>query len=656
MRYIVALATVLLSVFHASGETYIESFNNVSEDSIGHVHDIELIRNINGGTVIIPEFDSSCPEEMKGPFMYACKIVEEYMPPCLPLKVAVSCGQIRGNKRAISSVKARSCVNFGHSAYDNVQMSVVKGVILAELCYDEDVSYLRYVPNLEFLTDLPDISIVYNQQKLDDISFSLEATAGSKYDFVSLVVRDLLIGLGISSSYTYNYVDNSLKNPSQAMTPFESAIDRALGNYGNGTARLENATKGEVIFSKNGQQPLTLKLYAPNPFVNGVSLNYFIPQEDCSLSQVLSHEFGKGTVSRSLNDNYSGWIFKDLLGWNPNYTVSGTTPSNSVSGSTSMLMPYNGSITIPDNSGVTYNLTADKSSANKIARISASDQQLTDYINSFHPFLSNVTSPWDGVSISVLKKDGSWDLVKFMDPYTSDMTYRMSDWEFHCNDEEYARTADGYLRARVTTKQRNINDFSAILHSTFFVVDYLPQKTNISYSYNAASSPAREPAQGASLTQSTPVRLYFSNLEGTKRLVLERLREGFRMPSKREIEDFKCGYFDTTIDRNTTFTAVAYNDNGYSRSIPVKVEMMVPSDLQNTEFEISDNTITLKLVNGGVEDLEYQIFSIIKSDLTLVLDGTTNGTIDISSLSKGAYVLILNPRSNKPSRLKFAKM
>lgn len=86
MRYIVALATVLLSVFHASGETYIESFNNVSEDSIGHVHDIELIRNINGGTVIIPEFDSSCPEEMKGPFMYACKIVEEYMPPCLPLK------------------------------------------------------------------------------------------------------------------------------------------------------------------------------------------------------------------------------------------------------------------------------------------------------------------------------------------------------------------------------------------------------------------------------------------------------------------------------------------------------------------------------------------------------------------------------------------
>lgn len=654
MRYIVALATVLLSVFHASGETYIESFNNVSEDSIGFVHDIELIRNINGGTVIIPEFDSSCPEEMKGPFMYACKIVEEYMPPCLPLRVAVSCGQIRGNKRAISSVKARSCVNFGHSAYDNVQMSVVKGVILAELCYDEDVSYLRYVPNLEFLTDLPDISIVYNQQKLEDISFSLEATAGSKYDFVSLVVRDLLIGLGMSSSYTYNYVDNSLKDPSQAMTPFESAIDRALGNYGNATARLENATKGEVIFTKNGRQPLTLKLYAPNPFVNGVSLNYFIPQEDCSLSQVLSHEFGKGTVSRSLNDSYSSWIFKDLLGWNPNYTVSETTPSNSVSGSTSMLMPYNGSISISENAGKTYEIVLSNSGTNKMPRIVTSDNELTDYINSFHPFLSEYTPVYDGVSISVLKKDGSWDLVKFEGAYIPDMTYNMSDWTFHHSDEEYARTVDGYLRARLTTKQIDNNNRTKI-RSTFFVIDYLPQKTNISYSYNAASSPAREPAQGASVTQSTPVRLYFSNLEGTKRLVLERLREGFRMPSKREIEDFKCGYFDTTIDRNTTFTAVAYNDNGYSRSIPVKVEMMVPSDLQNTEFEISDNTITLKLVNGEGEDLEYQIFSITKSDLTLVLDGTTKGDIDISSLTQGAYLLILDPHSNKPRRLKFAK-
>lgn len=654
MKHTIVLTFFLLSIIHAYAETFIESFNDVSESCIYAVHDIDTIRTINGGTVIVPEFDSSCPEEMKGPFMYACKIVEEYMPPCLPLKVSVSCGRVNGRQRSISSVRVRNCVNFGQTAYKNVPMSTVKGVILAELCYDEDISYLRDIPNLEFLTDLPDIKIVYNQQLLDEISFSLDITTDSKYDFVSLAVRDLCIGLGISSSFTYNYVDNSLKNPSQAMTPFESAIDRALGNWGNDVVRLENATKGELRLSNNVNQ--SLKLYAPNPFVNGVSLNYFIPQEDCSLSQVLSYEFGKGTVSRSLNDNYSSWIFKDLLSWNPNYTVSGTTPSNSVSGSTSMLMPYNGSITIPNNSGVTYNLTADKSPAGKISRISTSDQQLTDYINSFHPFLSNVTSPWDGVSISVLKKDGSWDLVKFMDPYNSDMTYRMSDWEFHCNDEEYARTADGYLRARVTTKQRNINDFSAILRSTFFVVDYLPQKTNISYSYNVASNPAREPATGISVTHSTPVRLYFSNLEGTKRLVLERLREGFRMPSKREIEDFKCGYFDTTIDRNTTFTAVAYNDNGYSRSIPVKVEMMVPSDLQNTEFEISDNTITLNLVNGGVEELEYQIFSIIKSDLTLVLDGTTNGTIDISSLSKGAYVLILNPRSNKPSRLKFAKM
>lgn len=94
-------------------------------------------------------------------------------------------------------------------------MSMIKGVILSELGYGSTYSYLDSVPNLDFLTLHPDITITYNSRKLDDLSFSLEATSNDKYDFISIALRDILIGLGLSSSYRYDHIDNCLLNATQ---------------------------------------------------------------------------------------------------------------------------------------------------------------------------------------------------------------------------------------------------------------------------------------------------------------------------------------------------------------------------------------------------------------------------------------------------------
>lgn len=120
---------LLAPAFHAYADNYIESYNAISNDYVYDINDAKIIRPINGGTVLIPIFDETCPEEIKAPFSYACKIIEEYMPPCLPLKIKVSSGRVNGtSSNSVSKVLSRSKENFGHSVnYNNAQMSVIKG-------------------------------------------------------------------------------------------------------------------------------------------------------------------------------------------------------------------------------------------------------------------------------------------------------------------------------------------------------------------------------------------------------------------------------------------------------------------------------------------------------------------------------------------------
>lgn len=90
IRIFTLIIALFATVFISKADNYIESYNVISDGYSNEIQDAQIIRPINGGTVIIPIFDESCPEDLKAPFSYACKIVEEYMPPCLPLKVKVS--------------------------------------------------------------------------------------------------------------------------------------------------------------------------------------------------------------------------------------------------------------------------------------------------------------------------------------------------------------------------------------------------------------------------------------------------------------------------------------------------------------------------------------------------------------------------------------
>lgn len=247
-------SAISLTAF-AETESAIDSYNYVSDDINNMVNDVQVVRPINGGTVIIPEFASTCPEEMKGAFSYACKILEEYLPPCLPLRVRVSCGNI-SPATAISKVTSNTLTNFGNKPYIDAPMSTVKGVILGELGYDSSHTYLDYVNDVNLLTGRPDITITYNSEFIDEFYCSLDTLPENKYDFVSVALRDMLKGLGFTSRFIVNAANNTLTDPRGNLNFFETAIDNALGT----TNRYALATSGElsVPFASRSY----LKLYA----------------------------------------------------------------------------------------------------------------------------------------------------------------------------------------------------------------------------------------------------------------------------------------------------------------------------------------------------------------------------------------------------------
>lgn len=152
------------------------------------------------------------------------------------------------------------------------------------------------------------------------------------------------------------------------------------------------------------------------------------------------------------------------------------------------------------------------------------------------------------------------------------------------------------------------------------------------------------------------IRLYFSDTEGIDRIVLERLREGFRVPSKIEITDIKKGYYDTTIDRNTTFTAVGYNENGHTRGVPVTVEYQPASVTAALSFDLQNDAIMVKAGDEAVDNCNYSIAPLSAARQQAGRNGMTNGAIDISTLADGLYVLTaIDEKSGLQGTFKFRK-
>ena len=285
--------------------------------------------------------------EMQGAFEYAVKLWEEVLPMTLPIKIDVKVDNLRGSSDLLSRV------SFGTDEYtgNRVNMyacplSMVKSVLLQEYHSSQRHRFYDEIDDTSIL-DGTDMTITYNKNKLNTMDFSLDGEIGiAKFDFVTVALRDIAIGLGFTSNITANSSTKMINMTGEKYTPFESLIMNAIGTNPSLAYSIATSESVDVELRDWGGIPVdTLSIYAPTTWVQGKSLRYFIPDEN-PITRLLTHDFGTGYVMRDLSGIDWDDIFCGALDWRKDMTTGSASGSVAQTGSTNNNLPYTGNVTI----------------------------------------------------------------------------------------------------------------------------------------------------------------------------------------------------------------------------------------------------------------------------------------------------------------------
>lgn len=675
--YVMGIAFSIIS----SAQSIDEITAYVSGNYIEKRIDIPIVRDINGGTVFKINYEGEWDNEMKGAFEYACKIWEEQLPTCLPLNITACIGLIRGesgNGKPISKV-ASTGYYFTQDGFNSNVCTLstrMKNILLKEFCQSGGFYQFGYDFSNRQKVDTVDIKITYNSDMLNECSFSLYSTPVDKYDFVSLAIRDIARGLGFSCRFTKNRSADKLDKMNSRLTAFENILVNALGTVDPSEA-YSKAVDGDLNI--NIEEYGTLKIYTPNPWVNGMSLNYFEPSSISSansIANVLSYEFGKGSVVRDITDPHYDALFTYGLGWKALMTTGYGSNGVSTYGNTDSIIPYRGNIYVPtkhkQRSNVNTYMNITLFNSNDILKSYSDDDEeeyfdKRAYMTPFHHFYRPGRAVTDiGWSVSILKKDGTWDVIYEGGYYDSPLEMSMEDAVFHYNDSVYSRTCDGYLRCRITRSTPGSSRGSNDYYLTFLALDYVPQKPHMSFDGVVETPQARTMAvaQADYDEYLRDVKIGIKNLEGTDRIIVEQLIEGDRIPTKFEVEDFKKGYFIATVDKEfySWFTIVAENKNGSVRSETLEIAPLEPAEEYSFDVKISDETITIAGNSRRLYErnglMRYEIAPLSGMVATTSLAGEieeNRAEIDIADLPGGVYLLNYYDRRGTRYSQKFVK-
>lgn len=394
-------------------------------------------------------------------------------------------------------------------------------------------------------------------------------------------------------------------------------------------------------------------------------MNAFIPDPNKNITQLLTYEFGRGTVIRDITDNYQS-LFKYGLGWEAAIATGGAhSDANGVTtGNTGEAIPYGGTITGGTSNFLTEAISINKQQSWNIETYNTSDFNIEEYCWPYDcNYRPNTPIDTEGWTVALLKKDGTWDIVYDISVIPSYLDVSMNDFQYHYDMNEYARTADGFLRCRVVYNQNywdNIYDRTyRSMKTRYYVLNYLPQRTEMKFSGVMPTTSTR------ALTNEymRDIKIGIKNLEGTERIVVEQLDEGERVPSKFEVYDFKKGYFVATVDKEfySEFTIVAYNKNGSTRSETIEIAPLEPAS-QNFEIQVLNDEIKIK--NARKRNLpktllaSYEILPLNNYVSRSLLKGNIESnepSINISSLRAGTYVLNYYDTRNIKHSVKFQK-
>ncbi len=455
---------ILLSLLIISGLAGFANNRNVRTTTVENyvtagqgIQDVYIalpdMRDVKSGSKLVVKYEGDWPAGMMGAFDYAVRIWEEVLPEALPINVTARIESI-DDPELLSRV-AFDTFDFTGEDVSNyaASMPMVKSVLLQE--YHRSGIH-RFANEITDLSDLAceDITIVYNKNLVGQLSFSLDGTDdATKYDFVTMALRDIAIGLGYTTSFKVDAEKEKFEFTGSRLTPFETLVMNAIGSSDPATA-YANATKGSLSVPLNtgeDMQPEALDLYAPEQWNDKSSLRFLIAEDSNPLALLLRHDFGKGYTMHDLTQTDWNGLFGAALGWRC-LTADGSPSGNvSLAGTTDDVIPYRGAVTLgfdtQRNSGfqpakeVRQGASADAPDGDGLTGV-------TGYCRQFNHFSPD--GPVNhGISLSVLKKDGTWDCV-YSTKSIHPVTVNIEDLPLHCDESEYARSVNGGLRYRIT--------------------------------------------------------------------------------------------------------------------------------------------------------------------------------------------------------------
>lgn len=579
------------------------------------------------------------------------------MPSMLPLNITIKWGKIRGSNTAniLSKVTYKTIESLTDLDKQYLStMAQIKAVALKEIHLQHTHRFSDIVDDVTRNINSEDIIITYNSDLYNEFSFSIDDVMCDKYDFVSLAIRDIAKGLGFGINITAN--NQKIVFPTIKKPYYESCIWNALVNETPASAYTK-CTQGHFdVFGLPS-------LYAPNPWSNGVSLQYYIPEETDPLSMLLSYDFGKGYVMRDLSGVDWEYKFQSILDWQAMMTVGESTSSKNETGSTDNNISYNGSIDLSSLSSKNIVKTEDPKLSSKEASFTkATQSNSTSYYDLCQPynyFYTGEKNVYFGYSISALLKNGNWDVL-YAEYSPTTTTIRIEDLNLNYPDYEYARSCSGGLRYRITKCVRNGNPLTSpsAYYVKYFTRDYLPQKANIKYSrIHEETETTNSKSARMSDDYFVDVEIGLSHIEGTTKIIVEQLDEGERVPFRYEAENFRQGYFIANLDRelSTQLTVISYNENGSTKSETITIPAIGYENIpQNISFNLADNYIEPIGIDNSRSNIYYSITNLTINNRTK--DGLLpqNGKIDILDLQPGFYVLSLK-NGDQISNYKFSK-
>ncbi len=628
-------------------------------------------REINSGSKFLVRYEGVWSEEMTGAFEYAVKMWEEVLPTTLPINIVAKVKTIRGTKKVLSRVTYPTH-NFNGNFVSSfaTPYTMLKRVVFIEHHRSFKERFNDQITDTKIFND-DDITIEFNKDMLGEFSYSLDgAPQSDKYDFVTVALRDIALGLGFGTNFTANPLENKMIFTNARFTPYESLVMESI-NSTDPYVAYQNATSGQVTVNLMSEGTIKfgeLSVYAPENWENGLSLKYMIPDEENNLTKLLTYDFGKGYIMRDLSGVDWNKLFAAALNWRTETRVGAKGGSIKENGSSNDILPYKGSVTF----GLDLNPARGKNSEGHVSSdiyltdnqtsktaASISSNILDDYCEPFNLFCPNGPGSTDvrGISLCALLKNGKWDQLyyQFRTMGNTSITLNIDELPLHYSENEYARGTTGGLRYRLSQcsgEYDNIYGVPSFHYKTkYFTRDFTPQKAVIKYSkpfipemeeYHNISSQSDEYFIDAMIG--------IRNIEGTEKIIVEQLEDGEELPFEYDVTDFRDGYFIANLDRECTtqMNVISINKNGSSKSEVITIPPLGYPDKSIT-FSKNGDLITINgiasrafesgnligCITGIYGNLPYFSFATFK-----------NGAIDISQLSSGYYQLELRHGKN----------